>query len=164
MYAMATHDPETAQTWRMQFTSTAKCVSLVRTQVEKKLCDWGFPYDDVTTGVLVASELAANAVVHGHVPGHLFEVQLTRSAETCLIEVSDRSPRLPKALAAAADDEHGRGLQLAAALALEVGHRPRKPVGKTVWARLSMAPECPDAASPARRHRGGAQAAEGHLP
>ena len=164
MHAMATHDPETAQSWRMQFTSTARCVSLVRTQVEKKLCDWGFAYNDVTTAVLVASELAANAVVHGHVPGHLFEVQLTRSAETCLIEVSDRSPRLPRALAVAADDEHGRGLQLAAALALEVGHRPRKPVGKTVWAMLPMTPEHPAAASPARQQPGGAQAAEGQLP
>jgi anti-sigma regulatory factor (Ser/Thr protein kinase) len=163
MYAMATHYPETAQTWRMQFTSTARCVSLVRTQVKKKLCDWGFAHSAVTTAVLVASELAANAVVHGHVPGHLFEVQLTGSAETCLIEVSDRSPRLPRALAATADDEHGRGLQLTAALSLDVGHRPHNPVGKTLWARLPMTRENPKT-SLSRQRPDGAKTAEGHMP
>ncbi|MEU5838918.1 ATP-binding protein [Streptomyces diacarni] len=139
MHAMATHNPETTQQWRMQFASTARCVPLVRTQVRKALHERGYARSDIDDAVLVASELATNAVVHGHFPGHLFEVGLTPSDDTCLIEVSDSSPRLPRALAASAADESGRGLQLVSTLALHVGQRPRKPVGKTVWATLRMA-------------------------
>ncbi|WP_435184336.1 ATP-binding protein [Streptomyces sp. AA1529] len=123
----------------MQFASTARCVSLVRTQVRKALQERGYARSDIDDAVLVASELATNAVVHGHFPGHLFEVGLAPSDDTCLIEVSDSSPRPPRALAASADNESGRGLQLVNALALRVGQHPRKPVGKTVWATMRMA-------------------------
>lgn len=88
--------------------------------------------------VLVCGELATNAVQHGHKRGHLLEVRLTHEDTSCLVEVSDAaSGRLPCRTRATEDDEHGRGLQLVAALAKETGHRPRDPIGKTVWARLS---------------------------
>ena len=75
---------------------------------------------------------------HGHRAGHLFEVQVTVERADCLVEVSDPTPRPPRPVTAGADDEHGRGLQLIAALAEETGHRPRNPIGKTVWARLLL--------------------------
>ena len=120
----------------MQFSSTAKCVSLARHQVEKVLSNWTYPQDDIERITLVASELATNAVQHGHVPGHLFEVALTSTHCACLIEVSDASPRTPLALYPTSEDEHGRGLQLVATMSMQVGHERRKPVGKTVWARI----------------------------
>ncbi|WP_240045310.1 ATP-binding protein [Streptomyces sp. L-9-10] len=136
MYAMATHDQQTAERWHMQFASTAACVSLVRRQVEKTLSEWGYVLDDIDRVVLVSSELATNAVLHGHVPGHLFEVALISTDHSCLIEVSDGSPRTPMALRLTADEEHGRGLPLVSALAIRVGHHARKPRGKTVWAHM----------------------------
>ncbi|MER8068219.1 ATP-binding protein [Streptomyces sp. NPDC094034] len=133
---MATHDQQTAQRWHMQFSSTAACVSLVRRQVEKTLSEWGYALDDIDRVVLVSSELATNAVLHGHVPGHLIEVTLTSTHHTCLIEVSDSSPRTPMTLRATAEEEHGRGLPLVSALAVRVGHHARQPTGKTVWAHI----------------------------
>lgn len=139
MHAMATHNRATAQQWRMQFASTARCVPLVRTQVSKALHERGYARRDIDDAVLVASELATNAVMHGHYPGHLIEVGLVPSDDTCLVEVSDSSPRPPRVLTADIGDESGRGLQLVSTLALHVGQRPRKPVGKTVWATMRMA-------------------------
>lgn len=139
MRAMVTHDSRTTRQWHKQFASTARCVSLVRTQVKETLRVWGCSPEDADVVVLVASELATNAVVHGHYPGHLLEVGLAAYGDTCLIEVSDASPRRPRALEAGTDDETGRGLQLVGALAAHVGQQPREPVGKTVWATLHMA-------------------------
>lgn len=136
MYAMATHDQQTADRWRMRFSSTAACVGLVRHQVEKTLSQWGYALDDIDRSVLVSSELATNAVLHGHVPGHLFEVALTSTHHSCLIEVSDSSPRTPMARRPTTEEEHGRGLPLVRALAVRVGHHARKPTGKTVWAQI----------------------------
>lgn len=138
MHAMAKHNPATTQQWRMQFASTARCVPLVRTQVNKALHERGYARNDIDDAVLVASELATNAVMHGHLPGHLFEVGLVPSDGTCLVEVSDSSPRPPRVLTAGSDDESGRGLELVSTLALHVGQRLRKPVGKTVWATMRM--------------------------
>ncbi|MFF1645193.1 ATP-binding protein [Streptomyces sp. NPDC058240] len=136
---MATHDQQTAERWHMQFSSTAACISLVRRQVEKTLSKWGYVLDDIDRIVLVSSELATNAVLHGHVPGHLLEVSLTSTDHSCLIEVSDGSPCTPMALRLTADEEHGRGLPLVSALAVRVGHHARKPTGKTVWAHMLRA-------------------------
>jgi anti-sigma regulatory factor (Ser/Thr protein kinase) len=102
---------------------------------------WMYTQEDTGRILLVASELATNAVQHGHVPGHLFEVALTSNSHSCLIEVSDASPRTPKALIPTAEDEHGRGLHLIAALSAQVGHEQRQPLGKTVWARLLRTPQ-----------------------
>ncbi|MCP3821759.1 ATP-binding protein [Streptomyces sp. A3M-1-3] len=138
---MTTHNqPTTAQLWRMQFTSTPKCVPLVRKQVGKQLVGWGYSTDDTDRVLLVCSELATNAVQHGHSPGHLFEVFVSARGSHCLIEVSDASRRPPQPVEAAVSDEHGRGLLLVATLAEETGHRARSPIGKTVWARLLLNP------------------------
>lgn len=122
----------------MQFTSSPKSVSLVRKQVTKALASWGYGTDDIDRTLLICSELATNAVRHGHRPGHLFEVRVATTGTACLVEVSDPEPRAPRAVSAGVDEEHGRGLHLVAALAEATGHRPRRPVGKTVWARLLL--------------------------
>ncbi|MGP9021179.1 ATP-binding protein [Streptomyces sp. BR1] len=138
MLPMTAHDQSITEQWQMQFTSSPKCVSLVRQQVGKILESWGYDVDDVDRMLLVCSELATNAVQHGRRPGHLFEVRVTAEGATCLVEVSDASPLPPRPVSAGSDNEHGRGLQLVAALAEEIGHRPRHPLGKTVWARLLL--------------------------
>jgi anti-sigma regulatory factor (Ser/Thr protein kinase) len=107
--------------------------------VGQALDSWGYGQDDIDQVLLVCSELATNAVQHGHRAGHLFEVRLVAEGTDCLVEVSDPTPRPPHPVTAGRDDEHGRGLQLVAALAEETGHRPRSPLGKTVWARLLLA-------------------------
>lgn len=130
-----------AQRWAMQFTSTPRCVRLVRSLVNKTLLSWGYGREDIDRTVLICSELAANAVRHGHRHGHRFEVRLSGEGATCLVEVSDPlSRRLPRLLETSDEDEHGRGLRLVSALAKEMGHRARNPIGKTVWARLSLVP------------------------
>jgi anti-sigma regulatory factor (Ser/Thr protein kinase) len=140
MYAMTTPDQRTTETWRMQFSSTARCVPQVRRQVELHLSRM-FTQEDIERVLLVASELATNAVQHGHVSGHHFEVALTSNSRSCLVEVSDASPRMPKALTPTAEDERGRGLRLVSALSAQVGHQQRQPLGKTVWARLLCTPK-----------------------
>lgn len=138
MLPMTTPDQQAARLWKMQFNSTPKSVALVRRQVGNTLAGWGYGPDDIDCALLVCSELATNAVQHGHRAGHLFEVQVTAEGAVCVVEVSDPTPRPPRSVTAGADDEHGRGLQLIAALAEEIGHRPRNPIGKTVWARLLL--------------------------
>ncbi|MEU8873651.1 ATP-binding protein [Streptomyces javensis] len=127
-----------AQHWAMQFTSTPRCIRLVRTLVDKSLLRWGYGREDIDRMVLVCSELATNAVRHGHRRGHRFEVRLSDEGATCLVEVSDAlSRRLPRLMETSDEDEHGR-FQLVSALAKEMGHRARNPIGKTVWARLAL--------------------------
>lgn len=138
MLPMTTHDQQTTEQWQMQFTSSPKSVSLVRKQAAKALASWGYGTDDIDRTLLICSELATNAVQHGHRSGHLFEVRVATTGTTCLVEVSDPEPRPPSAVSAGVEEEHGRGLRLVAALAEATGHRPRRPVGKTVWASLLL--------------------------
>jgi anti-sigma regulatory factor (Ser/Thr protein kinase) len=135
---MTTPDQQATRLWKMQFTSTPKCIAFARRQVGEVLANWGYGQDDIDRALLICSELATNAVQHGHRAEHPFEVQVTAERAECLVEVSDPVPRPPRHVTAGAEDEHGRGLQLVAALAEQTGHRPRGPFGKTVWARLLL--------------------------
>ncbi|WP_407561075.1 ATP-binding protein [Streptomyces sp. 184] len=125
-------------TWKMLFTPYAKSVRLVRAQVTKALAGWGCCGDAAADVVLICSELATNAVQHGYVPGRLFMVRLTLRGRVCVIEVSDAIRVPPRRLAAGAEDERGRGLRLVAELADGMGHHDREPLGKTVWARVTL--------------------------
>ncbi|WP_369144668.1 ATP-binding protein [Streptomyces sp. R44] len=128
----------------LRFTSTPRGARLARRLVAVRLDEWGVPYGTGAheTVVLVAAELAANAVRHGHVPGRDFHL-LLRVADVARIEVSDtraeRVPPRPGRLPEPELLEGGRGLLLVEALADRWGWCPRlRAPGKTVWAECAL--------------------------
>ncbi|WP_345634845.1 ATP-binding protein [Streptomyces thinghirensis] len=141
----ATQPPLTVHRFAMCFSSTPRGARLARRLCAHRLDAWGIPYGtdahDVVT--LIASELCANAVRHGHVAGRDFHLSLTAdpATGTVRIEVTDtrgeRLPRLPAAVPE--DDDGGRGLLLVEALADRWGcsHRAEGGPGKTVWAECA---------------------------
>ncbi|MEW2160193.1 ATP-binding protein [Streptomyces sp. NPDC007189] len=117
---------------------------LARRLTAQQLATWGYPHDSDQNGTaqLLVSELAANAVTHGRVPGRDFELRLRLPAEkdTLRIEVSDaRGDKAPRFLEGGAEDEHGRGLVIVLVLSARWGVTERT-VGKTVWAELPLSP------------------------
>lgn len=80
--------------------------------------------------VLVVSELATNAIVHG---GGVLYLQVFRSHGHLRIEVADASPKLPGRVKV--NITSGRGLQMVDVLANAWGSEAR-PWGKVVWAEL----------------------------
>ncbi|WP_406308301.1 ATP-binding protein [Streptomyces griseoaurantiacus] len=129
----------------MCFTSTPRGARLARRLVSHRLDQWGYAYDSAAneTLTLIAAELAANAVRHGHVPGRDFHLRLTATSDTLRVEVTDTrtervppsSPQVPRG-----DAESGRGLLIVAGLATRWGTGPRLGApGKTVWAELAAA-------------------------
>lgn len=129
----------------MQFTSTPRGARLARRLVSHRLHDWGYPYDSTPneTFTLIAAELTANAVRHGHVPGRDFHLRLTATATSLRIEVGDtrteRRPAPGELTAPPMDAESGRGLYLVSQLAHRWGVAPRAGApGKHVWAELRL--------------------------
>lgn len=122
-----------------RFSATRRGARLARRLAAHQLDKWGVPYgselsDDVT---VIVSELAANAVLHGLVPGRDFELRLVALPGTLRIEVSDaRGERGPDVRPFRPGAESGFGLHLVAALATSWGVKDRV-VGKTVWAELA---------------------------
>ncbi|HSE54224.1 MAG TPA: SpoIIE family protein phosphatase [Nocardioidaceae bacterium] len=86
--------------------------------------------DDV---VLVTSELVTNAIVHGLGP---IDLRMRINPREVLVEVQDRGTFQPRKLRPTAEDEHGRGLQIVAALAARWGTRATED-GKSVWCVVS---------------------------
>ncbi|MFJ4907796.1 ATP-binding protein [Streptomyces sp. NPDC093249] len=143
-------------TFSMRFTSTPRGARLARRLAGMRLDEWGVPYGSGPheAAVLVVAELAANAVLHGHVPGRDFHLLLRVTAgprPVVRIEVSDtRAERLPPrpgslpapapAPAPAPDlAEGGRGLLLIDGLTERWGWHPRgRSPGKTVWAECAL--------------------------
>ncbi|GAA3077384.1 ATP-binding protein [Streptomyces glomeratus] len=133
-----------AHAFEMRFTSSPRGARLARRLVSHRLHEWGHPYDSPLneTVTLIAAELAANAVRHGHVPGRDFHLRLTDTPDGVRLEVSDtRTERLPEHRPAGdpGDDQSGRGLLLVEALADRWGVEPRSP-GKRVWADVRPSP------------------------
>lgn len=124
----------------MRFTSSRRGARLARRLVSHRLDTWGHPYDSAVNEAvtLIAAELCANAVRHGHVPGRDFHLRLTERAGTVRVEVSDtRTERVPSVARSepAGDVEVGRGLLIVGWLASRWGVAPRVGApGKVVWA------------------------------
>lgn len=127
-----------------RLSATRRGARLTRLLAVQQLDAWGVPYGSEPSDVAAAvvSELAANAALHGRVPGRDFELRLVlRANRTLCIEVSDtrfEKPPTPPADRRAPDAESGRGLFLVQAFALRWGVRERA-VGKTIWADVSTA-------------------------
>ncbi|MEV4942965.1 ATP-binding protein [Streptomyces zaomyceticus] len=131
----------------LRFTSTARGARLARRLVAVRLDEWGVPYGTGAheTVVLVAAELATNAVRHGHVPGRDFRLSLRVADGIARVEVSDtraeRVPPGPGKLTGPGPEaaDGGRGLLLVEALAERWGWCPRLGApGKTVWAECAL--------------------------
>jgi anti-sigma regulatory factor (Ser/Thr protein kinase) len=143
----------------LRFSSTPRGARLARRLCGERLDAWGIPYGSDAHDVLslLVSELATNAVIHGHVAGRDFRVHLLALSAsdaatlTIRVEVTDtRGDRLPEPSATpaaragepAADSAQtgGRGLFLVEALADRWGCVPRPDgPGKTVWAEYTAA-------------------------
>ncbi|WP_406554073.1 ATP-binding protein [Streptomyces sp. YS-3] len=122
-----------------RFGSTRRGASSARKLALGQLDAWGVPHGSERSdrAALIVAELAANAVLHGHVPGHEFELRLALGT-VLRIEVTDtRAARRPLRPEPAGEAESGRGLLLVEALATAWGVAERPP-GKTVWAEVGL--------------------------
>jgi len=79
--------------------------------------------------LLLASELATNAVVHA---GTAFHVTAIRQARSIRVEIFDSARAQPRVCTPGPYDESGRGIQLVEHLASRWGCEPRAG-GKAVW-------------------------------
>ncbi|MER6255866.1 ATP-binding protein [Streptomyces sp. NPDC001584] len=106
-------------------------VRAARQFVGDSLAGWGIVerWDDMR---FCASELAANAVLHGAPAGRDFCVRLVREPGCVLIEVRDSGPGLPVLQCPPLDAQVGRGLWLVKEIADGFGVQDGS-VGKTVW-------------------------------
>ncbi|NLU76746.1 ATP-binding protein [Streptomyces sp. HNM0575] len=138
--------PTAARQFTVLLSPTRRGARLARLLTVAQLASWELPSE---TAAQLVSELASNAVLHGHVKGRSFRltVRVTegpsgRSARTALrIEVTDARPeRLPSTRPAPSppEAESGRGLLLVEALADRWGVTPGPAPCKTVWAETNL--------------------------
>ncbi|WP_433044201.1 SpoIIE family protein phosphatase [Dactylosporangium sp. CS-033363] len=111
-----------------------RAVRDARRLVDTTLRRWNAPTRIVDDLVLIVSELAANAVLHGRPP---IQLRLRRTQTHVVLELHDTAPYLPRKQRPTPDDEHGRGLQLVASLCDRWGTRPTAD-GKAVWCMRSI--------------------------
>ena len=134
--------------WTWQQTGP-ECLAAARAAVRGALARWSLATvaDDVT---LMASELVANACVHGATPVTLrLQLRHDPAGAELACEVTDAGPGMPEPAAASQEDEHGRGLAVVAALADESGVRSRQP-GTAAWFRVAVAASARRAAGEGR--------------
>ncbi|MFG3257927.1 ATP-binding protein [Streptomyces sp. NPDC048172] len=140
MSAPRADEPVTVRVFVQRFSATRRGARLARRLAACQLDEWGVPFGSELSEklALVVAELAANAVLHGHVPGRDFEVVLTQEDDGggVRIEVSDTHPALP------VRGEDGYGLALVDALAESWGVDERDGPGKTVWAVVTCSRLC----------------------
>ncbi|WP_078843593.1 ATP-binding protein [Streptomyces albus] len=121
----------------LDYTLSPRSVGLARRRAARLVGEWGHPGLAGDTALLL-SELATNALVHGHVPGRLFRVELSLGRGALRIAVSDaRGEALPRPRPAALTGTSGRGLLIVRTLASRWGVAHRT-VGKTVWCELDL--------------------------
>ncbi|MFD5193014.1 ATP-binding protein [Streptomyces sp. NPDC058357] len=118
---------------------TRRGARLARLLTTAHLSDWGI---DCERAAHVVAELAANAAVHGRVPGRDFRLGIAVHRDELLrIEVTDtRAEQLPVASTPEQHMENGRGLLIVEALSdrwgVGLGPVPRK----IVWAEIDLVP------------------------
>ncbi|MFJ3338091.1 SpoIIE family protein phosphatase [Streptomyces sp. NPDC086766] len=123
-------EPSRVATWDVPF--DVREVSRVRTEVSRRLGEWGLEAESFATE-LVVSELLTNAIRYGARPVRV-RMLLGRSLVCEVSDGSDTSPRLRRA---AATDEGGRGLFLVSQFADRWGTRYVAD-GKVIWAEQTL--------------------------
>jgi anti-sigma regulatory factor (Ser/Thr protein kinase) len=138
------HQTATSRVPLLQFSvplsATRRGVRLARLLATEQLHSWDLPLDPAR---LLVAELAANAALHGRVPGRSFRLTLSVPVPRLLrIEVTDtRGDQLPVRTRALVEPaESGYGLLLVEELADRWGVRTERAPCKTVWAELDLAP------------------------
>ncbi|AJP04311.1 regulatory protein [Streptomyces cyaneogriseus subsp. noncyanogenus] len=124
--------------------STRRGARLARLLAVAQLRSWDAPQDLTERAEIVVAELAANAVLHGTVPGRSFRLTLALEASPGLLRIDvtdargDRWPQLRPVgpVSDASLPVGGRGLSLVSALADRWKTLPYPPSGKTVRAEL----------------------------
>ncbi|MET9295806.1 ATP-binding protein [Streptomyces sp. NPDC003077] len=131
-------------TFTQLLSSTRRGARLARLLAVTELRTWGAPQDLTERAELVVAELAANAALHGRLPGRCFRLTLAfdPAAIHLRVEVTDaRGDRWPQIPPVDADPDtlhsDGRGLVLVTALADHWDCVPYPPSGKTVRAELT---------------------------
>ncbi len=102
----------------------------MRHYVRQTLDSWNAPTDDA---VLIASELATNAITHGR-DGVVVSIVQDRAGT--LIEIHDDNPNVPVTPTRDTAALGGRGMEIITQLARDWGIHRHVDNGKTVWARL----------------------------
>ncbi|GAA2138601.1 hypothetical protein GCM10009844_06720 [Nocardioides koreensis] len=118
---------------RLGFESRQIDISQARHAVAEHLRGIGAAEGVIEDAILVTSELLTNATLHAVPP---IELRVIGDETEIRIEVHDHASYEPRKQRPDAEDEHGRGLQIVAALADRWGTRPTN-AGKTVWCVLS---------------------------
>ncbi|WP_262058138.1 ATP-binding protein [Streptomyces sp. STR69] len=124
--------------WSMSYPMTPRSVRLARLHTRRRLTLWNWP-GDIDDAVLVTSELVANAVRHGRLPGHevWLRVAVDEEEKSALtIDVSDPVLEFP-VVNLVPSGEFGRGLLVVRGVSESLDWFPRGDVGKTVRARLA---------------------------
>ncbi|QKZ23283.1 ATP-binding protein [Streptomyces chartreusis] len=137
--------PATVRTFALLLSPTRRGAHLARLLTTEQLRTWETSLAVTERAEQVVAELAANAALHGRVPGRDFRLALTldTAVGTLRIAVSDaRGDHIPVPTTAADPEEaeSGRGLLIITALADRWGTEPHPPGGKTVWAELEDRP------------------------
>lgn len=132
--------PVPTQEFTVRLPATRRGAQRARLLAVEQLRTWGVPYENAA---VVVAELAANAALHGRVPGRDFRLglSLTDRPPTLRIELTDpRGDRLPttSVTAPAPTAESGRGLLLVAALATRWGATSGPFPTKTLWADVPL--------------------------
>jgi anti-sigma regulatory factor (Ser/Thr protein kinase) len=119
--------------------ATRRGARLARLLAAEQFAEWDVPLEPAR---LIVAELAANAALHGRVPGRSFRLTLTLTTPwTLRIELTDtRGDRLPEPGRKGDEEpgESGYGLLLVEQLATRWGVRVGPPPSKTVWAELDL--------------------------
>ncbi|WP_052069895.1 ATP-binding protein [Streptacidiphilus albus] len=126
--------------WEGVYGFQPESIAHVRHQIRTALDEAGFEADAVDTAVLLACELATNAVQHGRGRARrCFEARAVAAATGVYVEVADGNQRMPLPRRARDGDENGRGLRLLAVLGHKWGVTLESGSGKRTWVLVAAA-------------------------
>jgi anti-sigma regulatory factor (Ser/Thr protein kinase) len=115
--------------------SAPHSVRLARSYIRSALCDHGLS-DYAEDAETITSELVTNAIEHANALKIGLELLQLEGSGAVAVVLTDPSPRPPLRRDPTADLEHGRGLNIVAALSARWGWRPHE-TGKAVFAILA---------------------------